>query len=651
MIVGVRHRLVGVGVRVLAGHRRNVRVGVVAIVVAVRVLVREGLVPVLVAMGLGDVEVDADREARRRAAGPPRRRAIAEGICERGADERREREHRAGARGADATLGEQVEPEAQPVAGRAARQQHAARERRWQRLAAEHRDRAGQARAERGLRGDDLERIAIRERSRQRVVDRPGERGDADGERAEQARARPRADVEREHDPAAGHQRDGEEHAAPECLAVDQPCEHDGEHRLEVEDQRARGRAGTREPPRQAGRRDRGTGDRDAEDPRQVSPSERGPARAGHQAHRGGGDRGARVEQRGGHEGLAPGPRDDRRGDAERDRGGDREQHPRGDRRHRGQCTPGGGSAARGRSDGGAEHPADAGRDRHRGGTEDRDAHGGPHDRGATGAGGERAQRDEKEQRGRRDPQDHARTRHDQRRAQREGGTDGEAGGRRERGLHRTRGSRARHAQLVACVCPERVVRHQLLRDLGGEVRRQPAFDVDRRQLLPLGLRLRGELAALAREVGLLGVRLRAHRHVLAGGHRQCAGDEPGDARDQQRGPLRRGRRDADHQARDRDDAVVGAEDGGAQPADVVCAVSLAMLAGHDRRRSVAHGGRSAQPGLAESSTVANLENAHQNQRRAERVRIIGDRPPGAVGRARIRPYAVRDADPVEHGP
>ena len=55
---------------------------------------------------------------------------------------------------------------------------------------------------------------------------------------------------------------------------------------------------------------------------------------------------------------------------------------------------------------------------------------------------------------------------------------------------------------------------------------RQALVDVDAGQLAQLALGRLGQLPALLGDVGLLGVALRAHRGVLADGHREGAGDQ-----------------------------------------------------------------------------------------------------------------------------
>ena len=79
------------------------------------------------------------------------------------------------------------------------------------------------------------------------------------------------------------------------------------------------------------------------------------------------------------------------------------------------------------------------------------------------------------------------------------------------------------------------------------------------------------------REIGLLGVGLRADGDILARRHRHRARDQRGCARDQHVARLRARRCDADDQARGRDDAVIGAEHRGPQPADAAGMVVFGM--------------------------------------------------------------------------
>jgi hypothetical protein len=149
--------------------------------------------------------------------------------------------------------------------------------------------------------------------------------------------------------------------------------------------------------------------------------------------------------------------------------------------------------------------------------------------------------------------------------------------------LQRTSHRELRDAELVAGVSAQRVVLHELVRDSPREVLAQSPSHVNPHELAVLAGIVGRELSALAREIRLLAVGLRPHGYVLAGGHRHRAGDGAGDAGGQQAHLARIGGRDADQQARRRDDAVVGAEHGGAQPARADRAMPFSMSPGHAR--------------------------------------------------------------------
>ncbi len=127
----------------------------------------------------------------------------------------------------------------------------------------------------------------------------------------------------------------------------------------------------------------------------------------------------------------------------------------------------------------------------------------------------------------------------------------------------------------------QRVFRGQLLGDLARQRRVEPALHVDAGQFVQLILGLGGEFGSLAGEVGFLRVLLRADGDVLAGGHGHRAGHQPGHAGNQYLRAPGAGRGDADDEAGRRHDAVIGAQHGGAQPADALGAVFFAVGSWH----------------------------------------------------------------------
>ncbi len=123
----------------------------------------------------------------------------------------------------------------------------------------------------------------------------------------------------------------------------------------------------------------------------------------------------------------------------------------------------------------------------------------------------------------------------------------------------------------------ECIVRGELICDLLRKHTVQPATDIDIDEFVALAMRIGRELVLFEFAFGLLGVRLRTHRHILACGHRQRASDKAGDTCNQHAAARSLGTGYADNEARGRQNAIVGAEHGRTQPADAIVLVALAM--------------------------------------------------------------------------
>ena len=129
----------------------------------------------------------------------------------------------------------------------------------------------------------------------------------------------------------------------------------------------------------------------------------------------------------------------------------------------------------------------------------------------------------------------------------------------------------------------ERVMRHQLLRDLACQLRLQAALGVDCRQLLGLEFRILGQFAALALHLGGFGIGLRADRDIFARRHRHRTRHQPCGACDQNLLPVGRGGGHAHDQAGGGENAIIGPQHRGPQPGDARRQVPLGL---HQRRLS-----------------------------------------------------------------
>ena len=105
------------------------------------------------------------------------------------------------------------------------------------------------------------------------------------------------------------------------------------------------------------------------------------------------------------------------------------------------------------------------------------------------------------------------------------------------------------------------VMRHELFCDLFGKRVIKAATDIDRCQFPTLACVVHFEFCALALEVGLFGIGLRMHGHILARRHRHGARDQSGDSGDQYAAVRSVCGRNAQHQARGRNDTVIRAQD------------------------------------------------------------------------------------------
>ena len=114
-----------------------------------------------------------------------------------------------------------------------------------------------------------------------------------------------------------------------------------------------------------------------------------------------------------------------------------------------------------------------------------------------------------------------------------------------------------------------------------GELGVQPAPHVNGCQLGQFTRAIGGQLVSLARDVGLLGIGLRTHRHIFARRHRHGASDQTSHAGYQNGTLAGAGSRYAQDQTGGGDNAVIGTQHGGAQPAYVLGPVVFRLNAGH----------------------------------------------------------------------
>ena len=166
-------------------------------------------------------------------------------------EERRQREHRAGAGGTEAALRQQVEAQAQPIAGRADRQQCRHRRPRGHRLPRQHREQPRRRGPERRLDHHDLPWITLGQCAGDGVVRPPGNRRHQHGQQPGQAGAPVQALVEHQQHAAAQDQAHRGQHPSVQRFPVQQPRQQRREQRLQRQHQRRARPAGALQTPGQ----------------------------------------------------------------------------------------------------------------------------------------------------------------------------------------------------------------------------------------------------------------------------------------------------------------------------------------------------------------------------------------------------------------
>lgn len=219
---------------VLPDDEGRVDMKVMTVIMTMRVLVLDRFMGVAVSVSLGEVKVDADPEQSRCRQGEEVAGTVTEHPRDSRPNEGTESEDRTRPPRPDSALREEVEPEAEAIPCASAQQKGEHRDGPRKRLAENEPQDGSEGSSESRFPTDDLKGIHVGERSRKRVVQSPRQRCDDDGANS-QPDARDPAATEDQAATARSHQ--GKRHADSTAngLPVEQPCEEDGEDRLEVQ--------------------------------------------------------------------------------------------------------------------------------------------------------------------------------------------------------------------------------------------------------------------------------------------------------------------------------------------------------------------------------------------------------------------------------
>ena len=230
----------------------------VAVVVDMRVFMLQGRVVVRMVVRLRQMQHHAQQHQPAAQGHHRARGALAQRQCAERSDEGCKGKHRPRAAGAEGPLGQQVQPQAQSVAGGADGQERGSRAKGGKRFCRQHGQHEGGTSAQQCLDQHHLPRVAVGDPARQGVVHPPGSRGQQHGQQSQQLALARQALLQHQRH-AAGQQKQESRHDTPvHGLAVQAPRQHHREKGLQRQHQGGTGPAGALQAPGQRHRADDG---------------------------------------------------------------------------------------------------------------------------------------------------------------------------------------------------------------------------------------------------------------------------------------------------------------------------------------------------------------------------------------------------------
>src|SRR3954471_726435 len=130
----------------------------------------------------------------------------------------------------------------------------------------------------------------------------------------------------------------------------------------------------------------------------------------------------------------------------------------------------------------------------------------------------------------------------------------------------------------------KRVVCHELVRDLPRESRLEPARNIDAGQLHTFAFVVDFQFPLFTFKLSVFCIGLRVNRYIFSSRHRHSTCNQSSESRDENTVARRARGSHADDKTRGRDNPVIGAENGGAQPSYTTCLMAFAVFELHPFR-------------------------------------------------------------------